>query len=296
MAARQDGVVSRRQLTDLGFTGNQVRRMVRDCWLHRVHHNVFAVGHPRVSDHARLRAALLSLGAPAFLSHRSAAALYRLRSVNVHEIEVTMVGSAGRPRERVVLHRTRTEPHPADVRTHGDLRVSAVPRMLIELAARETAAELERLVTMAVQKRLLRPDARDGRETIEAALARHPRHRGLAKLVAVLAVYRRTESRKSQLEVAFDRFLGDHPDIPEPLRNIEIDHWEIDCFWPEHNLAVELDGRPYHVAANAMEKDRIKDAALLRRDITPLRFTDFRVEHDLPGILKDLRHFLKIAA
>jgi hypothetical protein len=168
--------------------------------------------------------------------------------------------------------------------------------MLIELAARETPAELERLVTLAVQKRLLRPDARDGRETIEAALARHPRHRGMAKLAAVLAVYRRTESRKSQLEVAFDRFLGDHPEIPEPLRNIEIDHWEIDCFWPEHNLAVELDGRPYHVAANAMEKDRIKDAALLRRDITPLRFTDFRVEHDLPGILKDLRHFLKIAA
>ena len=71
--------------------------------------------------------------------------------------------------------------------------------------------------------------------------------------------------------------------------------WEIDRFWPEHDLAVELDGRPYHVAANAMERDRIKDAFLLRQGITPLRFTDFRVEHDLPGILRDLRHFLKIA-
>ena len=70
--------------------------------------------------------------------------------------------------------------------------------------------------------------------------------------------------------------------------------WEIDRFWPPHRLAVELDGRPYHVAANAMERDRIKDAFLLRQGITPLRFTDFRVEHDLPGILRDLCHFLEL--
>jgi very-short-patch-repair endonuclease len=56
---------------------------------------------------------------------------------------------------------------------------------------------------------------------------------------------------------------------------------------------VELDGRPYHIAVAAMERDRIKDASLLRQGVTPLRFTDFRVEHDVPGILSDLRHFLQ---
>jgi very-short-patch-repair endonuclease len=44
-----------------------------------------------------------------------------------------------------------------------------------------------------------------------------------------------------------------------------------------------------------MERDRIKDADLLRRGVTPLRFTDFRVEHDIRGILGDVRHFLRIA-
>ena len=43
-----------------------------------------------------------------------------------------------------------------------------------------------------------------------------------------------------------------------------------------------------------MEKDRIKDAALLRLGITPLRYTDFQVEHNLAGILRDLRHFLRL--
>jgi very-short-patch-repair endonuclease len=171
-----------------------------------------------------------------------------------------------------------------------------VVRLLVELADREKPDELTRLVTVAVQKSLLPLHRADARERLEAALARHPRHPGMAKLTAALAVYRRTKSSKSHLERVFDRLLAQHPEIPDPQRNIYIDVWEIDRFWPRHNLAVELDGRPYHIAAGAMERDRIKDAFLLRHGITPLRFTDFRVEHDLPGILRDLRHFLTNAA
>lgn len=99
---------------------------------------------------------------------------------------------------------------------------------MIELAAREAPAELERLVTLAVRKRLLRPDARDGRETIEAALARHQGERGLKRLRAALAAYLRTEDAKSQLEMVFDRLLARHPDLPAPLHNVHVDVWEID--------------------------------------------------------------------
>jgi very-short-patch-repair endonuclease len=167
--------------------------------------------------------------------------------------------------------------------------------MLVELAPRETPVELQRLVTEAVRKRLLRLDTNDGRQALEAALARHPRWPGMAKLTAALAAYRRPDSSRSQLERTFDDLLQQHPEFPDPQRNIHIDVYEIDRYWPEPRLAVELDGRPYHVAAQDMERDRIKDAYLLRHRITPLRFTDFRVEHDLPGILSDLRHFLNAA-
>jgi very-short-patch-repair endonuclease len=295
VAARQGGVVSRAQLLDLGFTDNQILDRVADGWLHRLHHNVFAVGHTRLSDRARLFGASLTFGPRAFLSHRTAAAVWKLRAVNVREIEVTIPGTGGRSREGLVVHRSRNDPDPDEVRTHGELRVSSVPRMLVELAAREKPAELARLVTLAVQKRLLRLDANDGRAALEAVLARHRRRPGMATLKAVLAAYRRAESSRSELERAFDRLLAQHPEIPQPQRNIHLDHWEIDRFWPEHNLAVELDGRPYHLAAAAMERDRIKDADLLRRGVTPLRFTDFRVEHDIRGILGDVRHFLRIA-
>jgi very-short-patch-repair endonuclease len=294
IAAQQLGVVTRAQLYELGFTYWQIRRKLGLGRLHRIHHNVYAVGHASLTSQATLVAAVLCVGPRSFLSHRTAAAVWGLRAVNVRRIELTLPGSGGRPHAGLIVHRTQTEPHPADVRVRGPLRLSSVPRMLVELAPRETPAELARLITAAVQKSLLPLHRADARERLEAALARHRRYPGTAKLTAVLAAYRRTDSSRSELERAFDRLLARHPEIPQPHRNIHIDHWEIDRFWPEHNLAVELDGRPYHIAAGAMERDRIKDASLLRQGITPLRFTDFRVEHDIDGILGDLRHFLHI--
>jgi hypothetical protein len=178
MAVRQRGLVSREQLRGLGFSRRQVERRIGDGWLQPVHHNVFAVGHRHLSDRAYLLAALLSLGSRAFLSHRTAAAAWGLRAVNLHEIELTIPGTGGRSRDVLVVHRTRKEPDSGEVRTHVDLRVSSVARVLVELAAREKPAELARLVTVAVQKRLLRLDAVDGRAALEAVLARHARRPG----------------------------------------------------------------------------------------------------------------------
>jgi very-short-patch-repair endonuclease len=291
-AARQLGVVSRADLYELGLTYEQTRRLVRQGWLHPLHRDVFAVGHRGVVDRGHLLAALLSVGPAAFLSHRSAAGVWGLRPINTHDIELTVPGTGGRKRTDLTIHRTKDEPHPRDVRQNGDLRVSSALRLLVELSPRETPAELERLITVAVQKRLLRPDLRSGRTDVTEALARHERWPGAAKLQHALNRYLRTTSAKSQLELTFDRALNAHPDLPQPQRNVYIGRWEIDRYWAEQRVAAELDGRPYHVSVRDMERDRVKDADLQKLGIIPLRFTDFRVEHDLPGILADLRHFL----
>ena len=280
------------ELKGLGFSYDQITRRVDEGRLHPRFPGVFSVGRRRLAPQGHLLAAQLSLGPRAFLSHRTAAAVHGLRTINVHEIELTVVGGSARARPGLVVHRTRKEPHPDDLRPRGLLRVSSVLRVLVELSPRETPAELERLITAAVQKRLLRPDATDGRAAIDAALDRYARHPGLTRLRSALEVYRRVESHESQLELAFDRLLRRHPEIPDPQRNVHIDGWEIDRFWPEHNLVVELDGRPYHASTKDMERDRAKDIALHRLGLTPLRFTDFRFEHDPDGILADLRHFL----
>jgi hypothetical protein len=203
-------------------------------------------------------------------------------------------------RRRVAQGRLHREYHKVYAVGHRQLVAGSPPGRAAERRApllpqpSHRRCRLGRLVTVAVQKRLLRLDARDGLAAVEAALARHARWPGCKQLTAALAGYRRTESHKSQLEFAFDGVLAGHPEIPDPERNIYIDGWRSIAAGGPQKLVVELDRRPYHVAVRDLEKDRVKDAALQRLGFIPVRFTGFRFEHDLPGILSDLYHFLGI--
>lgn len=281
LAGRQFGVISVVQLLGLGFSAKEIRGLVKRGVLHPLYPGVFAVGHRRVGSHGRLIAALLSCGDSSFLSHRTAAAVRGLRAVNSRRIEVTVPGRRLADRRGIVIHQS-APPDDADVTTYNGLRVSSVPRMLVESATTETQRELERLITEAVRRRLLDFPA------VERALARHARRPGLAKCKRALRDYRPGPERKSGLERAFDELIKD-TDIPEPERNVHINGWELDCYWPEVKLAVELDGRNYHTAVKDMEKDRYKDTQLLLLGIRTVRITELRFELEPGQILADLR-------
>ncbi|MEO6859187.1 MAG: type IV toxin-antitoxin system AbiEi family antitoxin domain-containing protein [Solirubrobacteraceae bacterium] len=281
LAGRQFGLVTTEQLMRLGLTARQIRSWVDRGLLHQIHKDVFAVGHPRLTSHGRLLAAQLTCGDHSFLSHRTAAAVWDLRAVNVRRIEVTVPESERLERTGLVVHCTA---HVGDdeVRTRNGLRVSSVPRMLLELANCEAQAELERLITEAVRRRAL------DFKSLEQTLTRHTRRPGLANLRRALHDYRPGPNRKSDLERAFDRLIKD-TDIPPPERNVYIGGWEIDCYWPEFKLVVELDGRNYHSSLADMERDRKKDGDLLKLGIGTFRITDLRFELEPEEILADLR-------
>lgn len=281
-------MVSRPQLHALGLSNAQIRSRAANGELHELYTHVWVVGHRNVTPLGHLIGALLSCGPSSFLSHRTAAALHGLRPINVKAIEITMVARRKYSRRGLITHRTAKPLVPKDVRTVGHLRYSSVPRMLIELAPRETLAELDRLITEAARKQLLKPDA------IEAALIRHPRWPGLTRLKDALAAYRPRPDRKSDLERAFDLWLTEHPEIPEPVRNVHIAGWEIDCWWPEQRIALELDGRPYHVAVAEMERDRLKDTKLQIAQIKPMRVTGARWDLDRAGVHQDLSALLQL--
>ena len=282
LAGRQSGVISLGQLRRAGLTDGDIRGWVKRRHLLPLHRGVFAVGHYRLPPEAHLVAALLAVGPSAFLSHRTAAGVWGLRDLSTRRIEVTAVGRVRRSRGRLVIHRTRGQPDRADVRTRNGLRVSSVARLLIELAPRESARELDRLITLAVRKRLL------DLEKMQSALTRYGRRPGVNKLKAALKDYLPRPERKSGLERAFDELLARHPEVPPPQRNVYVEGWEIDCYWPEQRLAVELGGRPYHIVAKEIERDRLKDAKLLKVGIRVLRITDSRFEYDALGAFGDL--------
>jgi hypothetical protein len=284
---RQGGAVGIGQLQDLGFSQEQVDRLVDGGAFIRRHRGVLIDARAPATRRGQLFAALLAFGTGAFLSHRTAAALHGLRAINVRAIEVTVVSGHTPKHPGLIAHRTRAAPIPDEVRVRDGLRFSSVSRMLIELAPRETRAELDRLIAEVARRRML------DLERIEKVLDRRCGRPGSNALRAALAAYQPSPADKSGLERAFAAWLATRPEIPPPERNVTLaGRWEIDFLWRAHGLAVELDGRPYHLLPADLERDRIKDVWLQRHAISVVRVTEFRFAHDPPGILGDLHHFL----
>lgn len=77
-AERQHAMVAHRQLVALGFSRHAIAHLVERHQLRVMHRGVYAVGPARPTREARWMAAVLAVGPGAVLSHRSAAALWRL--------------------------------------------------------------------------------------------------------------------------------------------------------------------------------------------------------------------------
>jgi hypothetical protein len=75
----QHGVVTRRQLLELGLTDAGIKHRLARARLHAIHRGVYAVGTPEVTQKGRWMAAVLACGPDAVLSDESAAGLYGIR-------------------------------------------------------------------------------------------------------------------------------------------------------------------------------------------------------------------------
>ena len=103
LAEAQHGVVARRQLIQIGVTPKAIRVRIERERLHRLYLGVYAVGHRSLTQRGRWMAAVLAVGEGAVLSHRSAAALWRLLD-EYGAVEVSSRRNA-RPRDGVRVRR-----------------------------------------------------------------------------------------------------------------------------------------------------------------------------------------------
>jgi len=281
-----NGVIPRVSLRQLGFSDREIEGLVDHGELRRLHRGVYADGRSPLADNAQLKAALLAVGDGAWLAAKTAASLWGLLTLNLSPVEVGVVASST-PRHRgLSVIRASRVPHRSEIRSRRGFKVSSVPRLLVEIAARADEEELDRLIETAVRTEVL--DLVD----LERALKRHERRPGIATLKQALTAYRPAPKRKSTFERAFDRWLLKHPEIPEPERNVRLGgRWELDCYWPQYGLVLELDGRQYHIAAEDFERDRIKDAWLQREGLRILRVTGKHWDEDRAGVQTDLMAF-----
>jgi hypothetical protein len=106
LTRRQHGVVTRAQLLDLGMPQGVIRSRLEGGQLHRLWVGVYAVGRPELGQLGRFTAATLACGPDAQLSHRSAAALWRLRPQVGGPIDEDAVNEADRL-DLIRTHRLR---------------------------------------------------------------------------------------------------------------------------------------------------------------------------------------------
>ncbi len=253
LAVRQRGVVHREQLLAIGMHRSAIGRRVRSGRLHVVLPRVFVVGHQALAVGAREMAALLWRGPESVLSHATAAWVLGLRpaSGTVH-ISSTVGGTASRV--GVVTHRL-SRLDAADVDVRDGLRITAAPRTLLDLADTEPVPEFERLVAEARYRRLVSD------QQLRDVAARYPRRRGTRALTTLLDAEREPAFTRSTAEREFRAVLK-RAGLTLPRTNVRVIGFEVDAFWSDERLVVEIDGYEAHRGRRAFERDRRKAAAL----------------------------------
>jgi hypothetical protein len=271
LAARQYGIVTRDQLTELGYTDRMVDHALQTGRLQAWHRNVFAVGHGGLSPHGLCMAAVMFRGEGALISYQSAVWLWGLERRLEIPVNVS-VRWRGHSHDAIGLHHCPALRAEDLSKTEG-LPVTAVPRTLLDYASTAKQYRLEAAIDMADRLDLLDPGAID-RITDEVR-----GHRGRRRLQGAIEIYRETGFTRSGGEKRMLAALSD-AGIPRPAVNLFIEGYELDFYWERERFAVELDSWEHHRSRRSFEADRKRQEELAMAGIEIIRITGTRLKHE----------------
>jgi len=256
LAAGQYGVFSREQAMALGATKGMLDHRIRASRWERLGRNVFRLPGNPPSWRQSLTAACLAWGDGAVISHRAAAALWRLAGFDPGSVELTVPRNRRRP-EPGVIH--RHELRQSDVSIVDGIPVTSVARTLIDLASVCGPEEVEEaiddamrrgIVSLALLRRRLAEIGRPGRPGLVAM-------RGLLD-----ARDRNAAVPGSVFERRLLRILQ-RARIPTPVLQHEIRDGKglvgiVDFAFPAARLAIEADGYRWHSGRVRWDQDRAR--------------------------------------
>ncbi len=305
LAARQHGVVARRQLIALGLRRQAISVRVRHGWLQPVHRGVYAVGSRRLDHPGRCLAAVLAAGgrsghelaagerSPVLASHLAAAALYGFHGTHGARdrdpIDVTAV-AGHRPRQGIRSHRSRSLDGIVTVR--AGVPCTSVERTLVDIAGIGSVPLFERVWSQAASGRRIRTEA------LRHELDAFPTRSGAARVRAALAADHAylEQPTRSGLERRVLLALRD-AGVPRPAANrwVQLDDgsgYEVDLVWPAERVAVEVDGDAVHGHPAARRRDQERDLALDRAGWRTLRISERDVADDPARVVARVRGLL----
>jgi very-short-patch-repair endonuclease len=260
IAGSQHGIISTEQLQAIGVSSGGITRRTAAGRLHRIHKGVYAVGHARVSQEGKWIGAVLACGDGAVLSHRSAAALWKIAR-HTELIDITVRGRGGRAKRRgISVHRSCT------LRADNCTLRSGIP---VTRPAR-TLDDLRRVVS----------DLEFAAAVREAEFLGLPMGERLAP-----------DGTRSELEARLLALCRRHR-LPRPVVNARVGRLTVDFLWREQRLIVELDGWESHRTRSAFEGDRARDARLKVLGYEVVRFTWRQLASDPVRVAGTIRALL----
>lgn len=263
--------ITRDQLVSAGVVPDVIDHWVRRGRLHPRHRGVYSLTPPPYPPFSAEMAAVLAVGANALLSHASAAFVWGIRPAPEGTVDVTVVGRQARHRAGIRIHRV-SHLLARDVRRSHDIPITSPARALLDIAPTLDDRELELAVHEAFALKLLTATR------LMASLKDYPCRRGSARL-AELARQSRSSRTRSGGEEQLLRLIR-RSRMPHPQVNAQLGGWNLDFYWPEHRLVVEVDGIDFHSSRVSVERDHRKDLELRRRGIDVLRFVGRQVRRE----------------
>jgi very-short-patch-repair endonuclease len=268
---RQEGVATRAQLLAAGLGEDAIDHRLRTGRYRAEHESVYSLG--PLSMRGRLIAALLAGGGSAALCHASALVPCRLR-VTVVTIDIALP-TKRRDTDKVRFHRLSLDD--SEVTRRDGLRFTTIERTLLDIAA--TGADIRKLGQEALAKRL----------TTRAKLSHMAhRHKGRRGAPALRKIAGEPHTR-SDLERKFLRFLDDNG-FPQPQWNHLIGDYDVDCYWPEFQLVIEVDEDAHQFT---FEEDRARDRYLAGLGLRTMRVTE-QCLRDEATLREDVRRAARI--
>ena len=282
--------MTRSQLETLGLSPGQIKHGIAEGRLVPIFPAVFALGRPTVGPRARMLAAELACPG-AVISHRSAAALLRIRRVAPVVVDLIPTEQRGRRIDGIRAHRVPF-PAPHELARVGGILCTTVARTVVDLAGVQGEDRMRETVEMAAVEGKLDLGA------IDAVLASGPRRRGAPCLRRVLDDWRPVAetAKYATVRSLFEAKLLPlvaavrlpTPEINAPVRT-ENQILEVDLLWPDHRFVVEADSRRFHAIEVAFERDHRRDRELKALGYGILRVTWREAEREPKAVFDVIR-------
>jgi len=292
VARRQMALFTLDQALEAGFSLRQIQqRRETGCW-DQVHAGVYRVAGAPDSWQQRLLAACLAAGCGAVASHRSASQLWGLTRDSGVEAEIWVLCGHDHRLDGVVVHR------PSDLTAGAITRKDGVPvttavRTLVDLGGVQRKPQVEGALDVAVSRRLVTLDGvRAGLDLV----ARRGR-RGAGVLRSLLDERSAADGAAESVLEARTLRLCRRQGLPEPVCQHEVYAGRrlvgrIDFAYPEHRVAIEVDGYESHTSLQAFRRDRDRQNRLVAMGWTVLRFTWDDVVHDPTRVARAITNVL----